>query len=100
MSLDSGDLAVVLGVVALGPWGLVLVVALVRGYSLSLRLSRPRSSVAGMSETPVPAPEPAVVVPAVAPVVVEPDPPPVVDEERLGEVVERAEVTPDQGDRE
>jgi hypothetical protein len=40
VTLDTGDLVVLVAVVALGPWGLVLVVALVRGYNLTLRLRR------------------------------------------------------------
>jgi len=90
VTLEPGTLAWVLGVVALGPWGLVLVVALVRGYNLTLRLRRkppPARNVAGMSDT-----NPAVV-PAVVPVVVEPDPPARVDPDKLGEAVERADVT-------
>jgi hypothetical protein len=105
------ELAVVVGVVALGPWGLVLVVALVRGYDLSIRLRRPRRrSVRGMNKTPENAPRPdqvegkvePAVVPAVVPEVVEPDPPARVDEDKLDEVVERADVTdePDKGKRE
>jgi hypothetical protein len=40
VTLDPGALAVLVGVVALGPWGLVLVVALWRGYNLTIRLRR------------------------------------------------------------
>jgi hypothetical protein len=94
--VDPGDLALVVGVVALGPWGLVLVVAIVRGYNLTIRLSR--RSVPGMDETRKP--DPAVVVPAVIPgEVVEPDPAPKVDEDKLAEAVERADVTAEPDER-
>jgi hypothetical protein len=96
VTLDPGDLALVVGVVALGPWGLVLVVAIVRGYNLTIRLSR--RSVPGMDETRKP--DPAVVVPAVIPgEVVEPDPAPKVDEDKLAEAVERADVTAEPDER-
>lgn len=101
MTLEPGALALVLAVVALGPWGLVLVVALVRGYTLSIRLRRPPSSVAGMTQTPAPEPRPVVegevvpaVVPAVMPATVEPAPE--VDEGKVDEAVERGKITRDE----
>jgi hypothetical protein len=101
VTIDWGDLAALVGVVALGPWGLVLVVALVRGYNLSIRLRRrpplAARSVDAMTENKRadPTPDPVVEVPAVVPEVVEPDPPARVDEDKLAEVADRADVTPD-----
>jgi hypothetical protein len=104
VTLDWGDVAALAAIVALGPWGLVLVVALVRGYNLSIRLRRRPApaarSVDAMTENKRtdPTPDPAVEVPAVVPVVVEADPPATVDRDKLAEAVERAELNPDEGE--
>lgn len=40
MTVDAGDLAVLVALVIAGPWGLVIVVALIRGYDLRVLLTR------------------------------------------------------------
>lgn len=42
MTLDPADIATLLAMVVVGPWGVVLAIALVRGYSITLRIRRPR----------------------------------------------------------
>lgn len=42
MELSWADAATLAAIVVAGPWGLVLLVALLRGYSISLRIRRRR----------------------------------------------------------
>jgi hypothetical protein len=38
--VDAADVAVLVAVVVAGPWGVVLIVALIRGYDLRVLLTR------------------------------------------------------------
>jgi predicted PurR-regulated permease PerM len=40
--VTTTDVATLLAIVVVGPWGLVLAIALLRGYSISIRLWRRR----------------------------------------------------------
>lgn len=42
MELDAADLATLVAVVVAGPWGLVLAIALLRGYSIVISIRRRR----------------------------------------------------------
>ena len=42
MTPEAADIVALVALIIAGPFGLVLIVALVRGYSLTVRLRRPR----------------------------------------------------------
>lgn len=44
MELSAADLATLVALVVAGPWGLAIVVALLRGYSISIRIWRRRGA--------------------------------------------------------
>jgi hypothetical protein len=50
--MDAADLATLAAVVVAGPWGLVLAIALLRGYSITISLRRRRSPAVDAPQDP------------------------------------------------